>query len=280
MRRPRARAARPPRRRRCARRGTPVRGGRRHGRGTRHAAPTRWRCAPGRRPHALRPGRSSRVAATRAPRARRPASATAARLAARGRRCRQSSAVATEQLRSRRDCAASASALGGRLDATASCSSRTAGTGGPRWRHGSRHRPARHGRRGGRQQCPVPGAGHRRQQAHRQHGLGHRRDHTPAFGESAASAASAPAERPTAQAQSRGIGPSRGRAGRASRVLEFPVLHSAGSVTRSPATAVAVIPARFSSTRLPGKPLADIHGRPMIEHVYRRACEAHDGRRA
>jgi 3-deoxy-manno-octulosonate cytidylyltransferase (CMP-KDO synthetase) len=33
---------------------------------------------------------------------------------------------------------------------------------------------------------------------------------------------------------------------------------------------VAVIPARFASTRLPGKALADIEGRPMIEHVYRR----------
>ncbi|HZM93769.1 MAG TPA: 3-deoxy-manno-octulosonate cytidylyltransferase [Vicinamibacterales bacterium] len=37
--------------------------------------------------------------------------------------------------------------------------------------------------------------------------------------------------------------------------------------------AVAVIPARFASTRLPGKPLADIAGRPMIEHVYRRAAD-------
>ena len=35
---------------------------------------------------------------------------------------------------------------------------------------------------------------------------------------------------------------------------------------------VAVIPARYHSTRLPGKPLADIAGRPMIEHVYRRAA--------
>jgi 3-deoxy-manno-octulosonate cytidylyltransferase (CMP-KDO synthetase) len=35
---------------------------------------------------------------------------------------------------------------------------------------------------------------------------------------------------------------------------------------------VAIIPARFSSTRFPGKPLADIDGRPMIEHVYRRAA--------
>jgi 3-deoxy-manno-octulosonate cytidylyltransferase (CMP-KDO synthetase) len=38
-----------------------------------------------------------------------------------------------------------------------------------------------------------------------------------------------------------------------------------------PLQVVAVIPARFNSTRLPGKPLADIDGRPMIEHVYRRA---------
>jgi 3-deoxy-manno-octulosonate cytidylyltransferase (CMP-KDO synthetase) len=33
---------------------------------------------------------------------------------------------------------------------------------------------------------------------------------------------------------------------------------------------VAVIPARFASSRLPGKPLAEIGGRTMIEHVYRR----------
>lgn len=32
-----------------------------------------------------------------------------------------------------------------------------------------------------------------------------------------------------------------------------------------------VIPARFASTRLPGKPLLDIGGRPMIEHVYLQA---------
>src|SRR5438128_10146450 len=35
--------------------------------------------------------------------------------------------------------------------------------------------------------------------------------------------------------------------------------------------AVVIIPARFASSRFPGKPLADIDGRPMIEHVYRRA---------
>jgi 3-deoxy-manno-octulosonate cytidylyltransferase (CMP-KDO synthetase) len=39
-----------------------------------------------------------------------------------------------------------------------------------------------------------------------------------------------------------------------------------------PQQIVAVIPARFGSTRFPGKPLADIDGRSMIEHVYRRAA--------
>jgi len=37
---------------------------------------------------------------------------------------------------------------------------------------------------------------------------------------------------------------------------------------------VAIIPARFGSTRLPGKPLSDIHGKPMIQHVYERAARA------
>jgi 3-deoxy-manno-octulosonate cytidylyltransferase (CMP-KDO synthetase) len=37
---------------------------------------------------------------------------------------------------------------------------------------------------------------------------------------------------------------------------------------------VAIIPARYHSSRLPGKALADIGGRPMIEHVYRRAAAA------
>ncbi len=35
-----------------------------------------------------------------------------------------------------------------------------------------------------------------------------------------------------------------------------------------------VIPARYASQRLPGKPLLDIAGRPMIHHVYDRACES------
>ena len=37
---------------------------------------------------------------------------------------------------------------------------------------------------------------------------------------------------------------------------------------------VAIIPARFGSTRLPGKPLSDIHGRTMVQHVYERARRA------
>lgn len=37
---------------------------------------------------------------------------------------------------------------------------------------------------------------------------------------------------------------------------------------------VVVIPARFASTRLPGKPLADIAGKPMIQHVYERAIQS------
>jgi len=35
---------------------------------------------------------------------------------------------------------------------------------------------------------------------------------------------------------------------------------------------VVVIPARYASSRLPGKPLADICGKPMIQHVYEKAC--------
>ena len=34
---------------------------------------------------------------------------------------------------------------------------------------------------------------------------------------------------------------------------------------------VIIIPARYGSTRLPGKPLLDIAGKPMIQHVYERA---------
>ncbi len=39
---------------------------------------------------------------------------------------------------------------------------------------------------------------------------------------------------------------------------------------------LGIIPARFASSRFPGKPLAEIHGKPMIRHVYEHASEALD----
>lgn len=39
---------------------------------------------------------------------------------------------------------------------------------------------------------------------------------------------------------------------------------------------VAIIPARYGSTRLPGKPLANIGGKPMIQHVYESASKARE----
>jgi len=41
-----------------------------------------------------------------------------------------------------------------------------------------------------------------------------------------------------------------------------------------PVSPIVVIPARLGATRLPDKPLADIHGAPMIAHVWRRAMDA------
>ena len=43
------------------------------------------------------------------------------------------------------------------------------------------------------------------------------------------------------------------------------------------ANPIVLIPARMNATRLAGKPLADIHGVPMIVHVWRRAVEADVG---
>lgn len=45
----------------------------------------------------------------------------------------------------------------------------------------------------------------------------------------------------------------------------------------APANPIVVIPARLAATRLPGKPLADIAGMPMIVHVWRRAVAAEAG---
>jgi 3-deoxy-manno-octulosonate cytidylyltransferase (CMP-KDO synthetase) len=41
-----------------------------------------------------------------------------------------------------------------------------------------------------------------------------------------------------------------------------------------PTNPIVIIPARLASSRLPGKPLADIGGEPMIVHVWRRAVES------
>ena len=37
---------------------------------------------------------------------------------------------------------------------------------------------------------------------------------------------------------------------------------------------IAIIPARFASTRFPGKPLVLIHDKPMIQHVYEKALSS------
>jgi 3-deoxy-manno-octulosonate cytidylyltransferase (CMP-KDO synthetase) len=57
---------------------------------------------------------------------------------------------------------------------------------------------------------------------------------------------------------------------RARLVLPFPV-HGRGRSGQTTPHVVAIIPARYQSTRLPGKPLIPIAGRPLVEHVFRRA---------
>ena len=37
---------------------------------------------------------------------------------------------------------------------------------------------------------------------------------------------------------------------------------------------VCIIPSRYESSRFPGKPLADLYGKPMIQHVYERVAQA------
>ena len=38
---------------------------------------------------------------------------------------------------------------------------------------------------------------------------------------------------------------------------------------------IGVIPARYASTRLEGKVLADIGGKPMVQHAYEAALQSH-----
>lgn len=49
----------------------------------------------------------------------------------------------------------------------------------------------------------------------------------------------------------------------------------ASTIRRTMARIVAIIPARMGSSRFPGKPLAPLRGRPMVEHVVRRAAMCH-----
>ena len=39
---------------------------------------------------------------------------------------------------------------------------------------------------------------------------------------------------------------------------------------------IGIIPARYASTRFPGKPLADMKGKYMIQRVYEQACKVLD----
>jgi 3-deoxy-manno-octulosonate cytidylyltransferase (CMP-KDO synthetase) len=57
-------------------------------------------------------------------------------------------------------------------------------------------------------------------------------------------------------------------------LMEFFMSKSAESAASSSSSGLpsvlAVIPARYASTRFPGKPLVDIQGKPMIQHVWER----------
>jgi 3-deoxy-manno-octulosonate cytidylyltransferase (CMP-KDO synthetase) len=61
-------------------------------------------------------------------------------------------------------------------------------------------------------------------------------------------------------------------------MLSLPDLLRNDPVTRAiPENPIILIPARLAATRLPGKPLAEIAGAPMIVHVWRRAVAAEVG---
>jgi len=59
-----------------------------------------------------------------------------------------------------------------------------------------------------------------------------------------------------------------------SETLPAPACAAAPAEIARATGVVAAIPARWGSTRLPGKPLRLLAGRPLIEHVYRRAAAA------
>jgi 3-deoxy-manno-octulosonate cytidylyltransferase (CMP-KDO synthetase) len=55
--------------------------------------------------------------------------------------------------------------------------------------------------------------------------------------------------------------------------LSVPSTPSASVFSGSDDDVLAVIPARYGSTRFPGKPLATLHGQPMLWHVWQRVCQ-------
>ena len=55
------------------------------------------------------------------------------------------------------------------------------------------------------------------------------------------------------------------------------MLQAMSEPPKPPRNPIVVIPSRLASVRLPDKPIADIHGRPRIVHVWRRALEADVG---
>jgi 3-deoxy-manno-octulosonate cytidylyltransferase (CMP-KDO synthetase) len=60
----------------------------------------------------------------------------------------------------------------------------------------------------------------------------------------------------------------------AARESTAPAAGPEAAAAKAAATAVAVIPARWASTRFPGKPLAALHGKPVVQHVLERARAA------
>src|SRR5262249_11458712 len=43
---------------------------------------------------------------------------------------------------------------------------------------------------------------------------------------------------------------------------------------QAPPDALGIIPARYGASRLPGKPLVALAGKPLVQHVWERACRA------
>jgi 3-deoxy-manno-octulosonate cytidylyltransferase (CMP-KDO synthetase) len=58
--------------------------------------------------------------------------------------------------------------------------------------------------------------------------------------------------------------------------METNSLSTIDKIGESTMKVIGVVPARYHSTRLLAKPLADIHGKPMVQHVYEIALKARE----